>query len=408
MEYLFSWRPAGLLLLISIAIGAYLVPPSGSFRIAHGDDVFRLVSFSVVSIAGVALIHLLKRDLEHETVRHAPSPTASGTPAGFSSGDGTGGLFSYRRFRTVAPYPASLPRNSGGAAPPVTIIIPTLCRRERRPLLMRAIGSLAGQAGVSYRVLLAVNGKEFDPDLLAELAAAPSVDVLRIEEASLPNALRHAREAVGTEFFGFLDDDDEYLPGALETRLAPLRADPSLDAVVTNGYIDRGAGQELWQPDSAAVRRDPLGSLLAGNNWLASCGALFRSRSVAPDCFHEWILYREWTVLAFRMVTRDLSVCFLPDITFRVNDSPGSLSKSRAAHVAMASALVVHRMLSFPLPEDLRDGVYRRLADELHDAAAGYLQMGDLPAARRCHISSLQWHPTAARIAYTWHVLRAC
>jgi glycosyltransferase involved in cell wall biosynthesis len=302
----------------------------------------------------------------------------------------------YRHSRTFALPSAGPQADPGASVPQVTIIVPTLCQRERWPLLQRAIGSLTGQRSVPCRILVVVDGKECDQNLVSELAGVPGVEVLRVESADFSNAFRRARHAINTEFFGFLNDVDEYLPGALETRLAPMQADPSLDAVITNGYIRRGPEEQLWQQDTEAVRLDPLRSLLSGN-WLAPCGVLLRSRSAEPDFFGEWTLRDEWTLFAFRMIVGGFSVRFLPDATFRMRESPGSLYISGAS--AEAPAMLVHRMLSFSLPEDIRDRLYGKLGDELHRAAAEYLQMGDAAAAWRCHIGSLQWHPTAVHMA---------
>ena len=64
----------------------------------------------------------------------------------------------------------------------------------------------------------------------------PRTRVERLEEASVAKAQQLGRRSSRTEFFCFLDDDDEYLPGAVSMRLNELRADSSVDVVVTNGF----------------------------------------------------------------------------------------------------------------------------------------------------------------------------
>ena len=58
--YLFSWEPAVYLLVISLAISAYIMPPYGSFAIGSVEDWYRLVSFALVSAFMIGLVARLK------------------------------------------------------------------------------------------------------------------------------------------------------------------------------------------------------------------------------------------------------------------------------------------------------------------------------------------------------------
>jgi Glycosyl transferase family 2 len=275
---------------------------------------------------------------------------------------------------TVAP---SLPR--------VTAIIPTTCRTQRASSLNQAIDSLLRQEGANVTVLVVVNGDKFDPELVRTLTARTDIQICWQENPGLPLALRTGREQVYTEFFCFLDDDDLYAPGALRARLAPMLVDSTVDAVVSNGYRHVLGVDSPVVRDIEAVRDDPVGQLMAGN-WLTSCGGLYRTASVPVDFFDPENYYHEWTLVAFRLATQR-RVAFIPDATFRIYDTPGSLSKT--GPYKLATADTVRRMLSIAPRGKVRRQVRRKLGAAWHAAADHWLNTGNLAAAWRCHLRSL-------------------
>lgn len=58
--YLFTWEGGALLLLLSVLVSAWVLPPYGSFAIASGEDWYRLLSFVLLSSFLIALVHRLK------------------------------------------------------------------------------------------------------------------------------------------------------------------------------------------------------------------------------------------------------------------------------------------------------------------------------------------------------------
>jgi hypothetical protein len=60
-SYLFTWESAVYLLVLSIVVTAYVMPPYGTFRIAAASDIYRLISFTAVSVFLVILVTRLKR-----------------------------------------------------------------------------------------------------------------------------------------------------------------------------------------------------------------------------------------------------------------------------------------------------------------------------------------------------------
>ena len=271
--------------------------------------------------------------------------------------------------------------------PRVTAIVPTAALPQRRESLMAAIDSLRSQAGAEVVPLVVANGPGADAALLAELGATPGVRLLRREAPGVCAARRAGREAVDTEFFGFLDDDDVYLPGAIAARLAPLLDDARVDLAVGNGFKMAGTERRLLATDAdfAAYAADPAGGLL-DYNWLPSCAGLFRTDAVPADLFEPAEAHHEWTFLAFRLALTK-RIAFVAQPTFCIGDTPGSLSKQSAHDWAVAE--VVRRMLALEMPADLRRRVRRKLGAALHARANQCLRQGRVGEAWRWHVQSL-------------------
>jgi len=283
----------------------------------------------------------------------------------------------------------------------VSVIIPTTAELSRRESLLRAIDSAIAQRDVVANLVVVVNGSRYYPSLLQEIEKLP-LQVVRLREASLPSAIYAGRLRVADRYFSFLDDDDIYLPNALELRLEALNSERA-DFAVSNG-MDAAGG--LVIPDLRAVTSDPLRALLS-RNWLASCGGLYRSESISAEFFRELVKYLEWTVLGFRLLIAGKRVCFLDTPTFRLSDTEGSASKQRTMEALLNGAAVVEYMFSHA-PAEIRSGLFWKRASAFHALSNYCLQSGHLNQAWRMHVSSLRmggWQ----YLAYTRHLIwRSC
>ncbi len=270
--------------------------------------------------------------------------------------------------------------------PQVTAIVPSLLTPERAPLLQRAIDSLLEQAGVAVLPIIVVNGDRFDAAQLDLLRRRSDIRLHVIPEASVTTARRVGRELVETEFFCFLDDDDEYLPGALAARLAPMLANKDVCVTVGNGYRNRG-GRMVPGIDNFPSGVEEALKRLAKGNWLASCAGLFRSSSVGADYFSEPLAHHEWTYLAFRL-TLTRRIAFVPDMTYVIHETPGSASRS--VEHQMATADVMRKVLALELDPATRRVVKRRYGAALHACADLYRTAGRPAKAWACHVASLR------------------
>jgi len=276
----------------------------------------------------------------------------------------------------------------------ISVIIPTTCEERRAASLQRAIDSVQSQRGVDVELIVVVNGQRFDPARLAALRADPTLNVVYLETPSPSIACRHGRSIARGEFFSFLDDDDEYLPGGLAARASAL--DPTIDIVVTNGFS--GGAERLHLTRMANIERNPLAAMLE-ENWMASCGALFRRSTCLDEFFADLPKYMEWTLLAFRLLAAGKRVKVVDTPTYRINDTAQSASKSREYRIATAG--VIERMLALPLPADIKRGLRRRLLAAWHDLSVMNLEEGDRAAAWKMHLQSLAGRDGLRYLSYT-------
>jgi glycosyltransferase involved in cell wall biosynthesis len=285
----------------------------------------------------------------------------------------------------------------------VDVVIPTTCTADRWESLQRAIASAITQDGVNAEVMLVVNGDRYDPECLAALRARADLRVHYRTEGSLPLALRTGRQLVKAPFFCFLDDDDEYLPGALVTRLRPLIEDDDLDLTVTPGLrcvdgVDRPVLVELT-PE--AVNRDALAALSV-ENWLASCGGLYRTASIGLDHFDGVTKYYEWTYLAHRLAL-DKKLLYVAEPTFRINDTSDSLSKSVGYRLSELEFL--HKLLDLPLPRRARTAIRRKIGGAHHRMSDYCRQQGWPARAWQHHFSSLLYPGGWKYVTYSRHLM---
>lgn len=285
-----------------------------------------------------------------------------------------------------APIGTDLQSEAERADPPrVEVLIVTLCEASRAAVIRRAIETTLDQERVSVSMIIVVNGKRYDPDLFEELKRTPGVQVLYQEEASIFLARRLAREHVTAPYFGFLDDDDYLLPGALKARIGVLTADPAADVVVSNGFLREPDGDSLILSDIPALQSDLLGQLMRVN-WLATASALFRTGTVSADFFDVTIRSIDMTFLAFRLA-RERKIVFLDQPTYRKTYSPDSISLTD--DWALPALATLEKMLTYDMPAPVRAALRRKCAAVAHEISDIHRRRGNSRLAWRYHLRSL-------------------
>ena len=121
-------------------------------------------------------------------------------------------------------------------------------------------------------------------------------------------------------------------------------------------------------------------------NWLASCAGLFKAETVGAEYFDPDIQYLEWTYSAFHLaLTRKIS--FVPEPTYIIHDTPGSLSEDDA--YVEAQSTVLERMLDFKMPPSLRRKLRLKLSNTQHDLSDHYHRRNATSAAWKYHLRSM-------------------
>ncbi len=270
----------------------------------------------------------------------------------------------------------------------ISVIIPTTCEERRWESLLRAIASATAQDHVSVHMIVVVNGDRFSPVRLEQLRAMPGLEVLYQSKGSAPLAQLCGRQAVTTDFFCFLDDDDEYLPDGLWHRVQPMLADSALGFTASNGYRAGKGGEKLAVEGGDAIAADPL-LALCYENWMSSCGGLFRSSLVGATYFENPAPFYEWTYLAYKLA-RDLPMRWVDVPTFRINDTPISLSKSTDFRASEAD--VLERIVALGLPAKVVHAIRKKIGNIYHGLSCENFLVGDSRKAWRYHLKSLH-HP---------------
>lgn len=282
----------------------------------------------------------------------------------------------------------------------ITVIIPTLAQRPME--LERAIASVTSQHGVEAIPMVVVNGDRYDQDLLARLRLMPSILCHQIDIAGVSNARFVGRQKVETPYFAFLDDDDELLPGSLESRLdALVRADA--DVVVTNGYREIDGNRRVIFSRFDDYANDPAVALLE-ENWLASAGGLFRTATVGEYLLDGLPDFLEMTLLAF-LLAQNHTIIRLDRPTFIIHaDAANQASQSFRYYAEVPR--VLQQMASLTSRRDLRSRLRRRQAAAWHEASERALESGRTLAAWKYHLKSLATGDGLRYLLYTRHIIR--
>lgn len=280
----------------------------------------------------------------------------------------------------------------------VSVIIPTLASAQRAPTLARAIESVRRASRSAIRIIVVVNGSRHDNDLCDWLKSQPDVLFDYQETPSAPKAVLRGRELVTSDFFSTLDDDDEFLAGAIDARIALMQDRPDVDLVITNGYRNIDGVDAILYRRLADVPEHPVQTLM-DFNWLNSGNALYRTSSFDRGYFADSHPFGEWTWLAYKLAMDGKKICVSNEPTFRINDTQDSLSKSE--NYRNSYLPLFQRMLDYAPPRDVAKSIRRKMGAAWHEASDASMKNGDRAEAFAFHMRSLV-HPGGLRyLSYT-------
>lgn len=218
----------------------------------------------------------------------------------------------------------SLPLPAGPAdSPLVTVVVRT---RNRRGLLSEALASIAAQRYRRFEVVVVDDGEEDAAPVVAGFGGTLGpVRLVRSGGAGRSRAAQAGLEAASGEFVNFLDDDDELLPGHLESLVAAQRRTGARvvhSDVVQVALEDDGRGS--LRRVEAGVLGGPLDpSRLLFESTLPMMSVLMdRELALAAGGFDPSLGYFEdWDL--FLRLSRIASFAHAPGVTARYRIAPG-------------------------------------------------------------------------------------
>lgn len=286
----------------------------------------------------------------------------------------------------------------------VAVIIPTVCTSARADLLERAIDSIFLNKELLIQVIVVVNGDKFDQDLVHRLMNDDRLLILKQVTANVSMARLFGLSHSNSEYFCFLDDDDEFLPNGLMLRVNYLHDHPEIDVVVTNGVIHQG--DSLVPFINEGEYKDINVELAISHmNWFASPASMFRSKSVDRELFNFNLRYFEWTYLLLLLVENKIKIKYVAHKTFIKNENnKDSVSKSIGYAKAYPDFLLSLGVIK--LPSRIRGILDKKYIDALHGLSELYLNEGNIKDAWLTHLKCIKkggW----SYLSYTRHLISA-
>jgi glycosyltransferase involved in cell wall biosynthesis len=210
--------------------------------------------------------------------------------------------------------------------PLVSIIVPTYNRAD---VVLRAIDSILRQ---SYPRVEAVVVDDGSPDHTPEVLADACRKDARVQYIrKTPNAGCAAARNTGMgmakgQYIAFLDDDDEFLPDNIRTRLAVLGHNPDVDVLISGPTAHR-AQNDAAKPGWVEVEFRP-------SRLFDACRLMCRTASIKDirlRCNHM-----EWRDFGFQVYERGLRVLLSGEDLVRKNRTESCLSGNTRAMISSA------------------------------------------------------------------------
>jgi len=269
----------------------------------------------------------------------------------------------------------------------ISVVIATTAERKRAESIDIAINSVIAQQGCNFDLLVVINGSIFDNNVRKSIENNKRVQCHYLLEGSFPKALAYARSIIKTDYFCFLDDDDELLPSSLYARFSTLENNPGMDVVIGNGI--KKQSDLAWQihPEIMSYQDDSLAALFKNNgNWLASCAGMFRTKTIPQQYFDDYAVYAEWSYIAFKLAVFN-KVIFINTLCYSINVSTVSLSHNEAYLFGQYN--MTKKVLALPLPKWAKKLLLIKVCDTEHAIAERHLKNNQRARAWLFHFKSL-------------------
>lgn len=242
----------------------------------------------------------------------------------------------------------------------VSVIIPTLCSKDRTNLLLRAISSCLAQEDLSVEIIIVVNGDRLDTELYQKINSDNRLSVFYLSEGNVSKARYYGIQQSSNDYFCFLDDDDELIPNTLVDRVAILSKNKQTAVVVSNGYFVDGEKKTLLVDDEfyQQILSSPVFGFLR-KNWFTTPAALYNKKCISMGFFDIEYRYFELSYLFYKLIENNYNIEFIKQAGYNYyEDTANSASKSESYMLAYPE------MLKIIMSMNLQEPVKKKLEDK--------------------------------------------
>jgi glycosyltransferase involved in cell wall biosynthesis len=232
------------------------------------------------------------------------------------------------------------------AGPAVSIILPTY---NRATLLPRAVASALGQTHADFELIIVDDGSSDETAAVVAALTDPRIVYLPRPHGGAAAAENAGLTIARGRFIGFLDDDDEWLPGKLAAQMAAFASEARDTGVVYTGRWRLRGGRRSYGPSpwilrkNGAIHREivlrrtfvPLVCALVRRECFAEVGGFDEALPTSND-------YDLWIRMSARYRFR-----YLPDPLVLVHATPGSLSTGPRRIIEARKRLLVKHASTF-------------------------------------------------------------
>ena len=272
--------------------------------------------------------------------------------------------------------------------PKVSVIMPSY---NTATLIAEALDSVFAQSYRDFEVIVINDGSPDTPELERVLDPYRERIVYLKQEnrracGARNNGISHARG----EYLAFLDSDDSWTPGYLQSQIERLEADASPDMVYCDCLIYGDAPQagKTFMQGCPSVGPVTFESVLAEQSQIPISGTVVRRQAVInAGGFDERLAmcddYEMWLRLAFK----GARITYYPDVLSRIRiGRPSSLSSSKSKMVAAFVKILLNVKAEWNLSAEQQVLLAEKLRQEQAllalELGKELLRKGEFPEAR--------------------------
>jgi glycosyltransferase involved in cell wall biosynthesis len=230
--------------------------------------------------------------------------------------------------------------------PAVSIILPTY---NRATLLPRAVTSALSQTCADFELIIVDDGSSDDTAAVVAAFADPRIVYVPRQHGGAAAAENAGLAVARGRLIGFLDDDDEWLPGKLAAQMAAFADESPETGVVYTGRWRLRGGRRSYGPSPRILRKNgaihreivlrttfvPLVCALVRRECFAEVGGFDEALPTSND-------YDLWIRMSRRYRFR-----YLPEPLVLVHATPGSMSTGPRRIIEARKQLLVKHAAEF-------------------------------------------------------------